>query len=404
MPRDFATAGVSSSQALLFAPELPQAVATEQVAAIDRRKWILLGCVACLYLPLIFAGPGSDPDSIRELRSGLTLLLQHRYLMSRPPGYFPYEVLCGILCRLGGVVASNFASMLMSLALLDCFLRVCERFEVSHRYLLAATMAIHPVYWAASTSSIDFIWALGCFFLGFRFLIDKRYLGAAALLGLAVGIRLSSVLLAGPLLVWELIERPRDARLWAAGALACAIGAMLYLPQFVAAGGSLRFLTYYRGTWTARDCLGRFIYKNVAFWGLPATVFLIAVSPLIVRALLRPDRRFSRISILAILIIFAFEALFLKLPVQRAYLLPMLPFVLILIGVALRDQRGLLLATAALVFSYNFVNVNLARPDVPDHATRAVFGVFFERGYLLDDFAARRALAHVPLLPSTSDG
>jgi len=265
-------------------------------------------------------------------------------------------------------------------------------------------MAIHPVYWAASTSSIDFIWALGCFFLGFRFLIDKRYLGAAALLGLAVGIRLSSVLLVGSLLVWELAERPRDARLWSAGALACAIGAMLYLPQFVAAGGSLRFLTYYRGAWTARDCLGRFIYKNVAFWGLPATVFLIAVSPLIVRALLRPDRRFSRISILAILIIFAFEALFLKLPVQRAYLLPMLPFVLILIGVALRDRRRLLLATAALVFSYNFVNVNLARPDVPDHATRAVFGVFFERGYLLDDFAARRSLAHVPLLPSTSDG
>jgi hypothetical protein len=404
MSRSFATANGGSSRALLFAPELPPALAVEHHAATERRKWLLLGCVAGLYLPLIFAGSGANPDSLRELRSGLTLLLRHRYVMSRPPGYFPYEVLCGILYRLGGPIASNLASVLMSLALLDCFIRICERFEVPHRYLLAATMAIHPVYWAASTSSIDFIWALGCFFLGFRFLIDKRYLGAAALLGLAVGIRLSSVLLAAPLLVWELVERPRDARLWATGALACAIGAMLYLPQFVAAGDSLQFLTYYRAAWTTRDCFGRFIYKNVAFWGLPATVFLIAVSPMIIRALLQPDRRFSRISILAILIIFAFEALFLKLPVQRAYLLPILPFVLILLGIALRDRPRLLLATAALVFSYNFVNVNPVRPDVPDHATRAVFGVFIGRGYLLDDLVARRALAHVPVWPSSADG
>ena len=115
---------------------------------------MFLGCVACLYLPLIFAGPGSDPDSMRELHSGALLLHQHRYVMSRPPGYFPYEALCGILYALGGTAANNFASMVMSLALLDSFLRVCEHFEMPHRYLLAAMMAIHPVYWTASTSTI----------------------------------------------------------------------------------------------------------------------------------------------------------------------------------------------------------------------------------------------------------
>ena len=362
-------------------------------------RWLLLGCAACLYLPLVFAGPGSDPDSVRELHSGTTLFWQHRYVLSRPPGYFPYEALCGVLYAFGGAIATNFATVAMSLVLLDSFLRICAHFEVPHRYLLAATMAIHPVYWASSTSTIDFIWALGCFFLGFRLLLNYRYLGAAMMLGLSVGIRLSSVLLAGPLLIGELIERPRDAKLWAAAALATAIGATLYLPEFVATGNSFGFLTYYLGAWSLTDHLGRFIYKNIYFWGLPAAIFFLAVSPMLMRELAGCARKFSGIIVLSASIVIIFEALFLKIPVQRAYLLPMLPFALILVGIALRNHKPRLLAMTVLVFSYNFLSLNLARPDVPDHATRAIVSLFIEPGYLLKDVAARLNLARTPMPP-----
>jgi len=396
MNRVPAAANPHSARAIAFASG---AVAAEsaQDRDIDRNKWILIGCATCLYLPLIFTGPGSDPDSMRELRSGATLLWQHRYALSRPPGYFPYELLCGILYALGGTVANNFATMAMSLALLDSFLRVCTHFEAPHRYLLAATMAIQPVYWCASTSTIDFIWALGCFFLGFRQLLNRRYFLAAAMLGLAVGIRLSSILLAGPLLIWEIVERPRDAKLWLASTLAVAVGAALYLPEFISSGNSLRFLTYYVGAWTLTDHLGRFIYKNVYFWGLPATVLLVIAAPMLMRASAGCDRKFRRIVVLSISIVLAFEALFLKIPVQRAYLLPMLPFVLILLGIALRDHQRILLALMLAVFSYSLGNLNLARPDVPDHARRARCGFFIEPGYLVSDTAARLALARDPI-------
>ena len=71
----------------------------------------------------------------------------------------------------------------------------------------------------------------------------------------------------------------------------------------------------------------------------------------------------------------------------------MLPFVLILLGIASRARERMLIAIAIAVFSYNFMNLNLARPDIPDHATRAHLGFFLERGYLLDDVAARLDLA-----------
>jgi len=388
-----ATAREQPTRSLPFSRHTLSVQPAAYVAEDDRLRWVLLVCAAALYLPFVFAGPGSDPDSLRELRSGATLLLQHRYVPSRPPGYFPYEALCGVLYALGGTVTTNFATVAMSLGLLDSFLRVCEYFGVPHRYLLAAAMAIHPVYWASSTSTIDFIWALGCFFLGFRLLLNDRYLGAAAMLGLSVGIRLSSVFLAGPLLLWELIERPCDVRLREAVALATAIGATLYIPQFVAAGNSFGFLTYYLGAWTLTDHVGRFIYKNVYFWGLPATIFLLAVAPMVIRGLLGCDRRFSRIIALSVSIAIVFEALFLKIPVQRAYLLPMLPFALIVLGIALRGHRPMLLAMTILVFSYNLVSLNLARPDIPDHATRAILGPFIEPGYLLKDVAVRLDMA-----------
>jgi len=354
-----------------------------------------------LYLPLIFAGPGSNPDALRELHSGTTLLWQHRYVLSRPPGYFPYEAWCGVLDAIGGTTANNFATMAMSLALLDSFLWVCAHFAVPHRYLLTATMAIHPIYWASSTSSIDFIWALGCALIGFRLWLGDRYVSAALMLGLSVGIRLSSVLLVGPFLGWEFVGRPSDRKLWLTAALATAIGATLYLPEFIASGNSFSFLTYYLGSWSVSGQLGRFIYKNVYFWGLPATIFLVAIVPMLLRGLSGCARKSSRIKVLSTAIVVSFEALFLKIPVQRAYLLPMLPFALILLGLALQYRRRILLTTTILIFSFNFVNLNLAHPDIPDNATRANLGLFLEPGYLLTDLSARLAVTRT-LVASSS--
>ncbi|HVN29032.1 MAG TPA: hypothetical protein VMT64_11125, partial [Candidatus Binataceae bacterium] len=218
MPRNVA-ADASVSCTLLITPDSVDSTHNSE----QRRRLLLLGSVAAFYLPLIFAGPGSDPDSFRELRSGAILLHAHRYVMSRPPGYFPYELLCGILYALGGTALSNFASLVMSLALLDSFLRVCAHFEVPQRYLLAAAMATHPVYVAASTSTIDFIPALACFFLSYRFLLERRYLLAAVTAAFAIGMRLASILLVVPLFIAELLTRPRDKKLWITCALASAL-------------------------------------------------------------------------------------------------------------------------------------------------------------------------------------
>ena len=76
--------------------------AAANIAQADRLRWLLLGCVVCLYLPLIFAGPGSDPDSLRELDSGATLLRQHLYVSRVRLATFPTKRYAAFSTRSAG--------------------------------------------------------------------------------------------------------------------------------------------------------------------------------------------------------------------------------------------------------------------------------------------------------------
>ena len=83
------------------------------------------------------------------------------------------------------------------------------------------------------------------------------------------------------------------------------------------------------------------------------------------------------------------EIFYLGIPTEPTYLLPTLPFLLILIGLSFKEKRNILLVFFALIFLSNFVRVNIARTDVADYATGASFGVWVEPGYLVQDAQKR---------------
>jgi hypothetical protein len=353
-------------------------------------RWAILAIAGVLYLPLIFRGPGSDADSIGVIESGCRLLLQHHYEPSRYPGYFPYEALTGILFNIGGSTLTNFASLLVSLLALDSFLDICATSDVPARHLLAVLLAIQPLYWANSTSSIDFVWGLSAFLTGYRLMLRKRWLLAGLLFGLAIGIRLASSLLVGTALLAYLLERPGDPELWLIALVTAAVGAALYIPEFIAANYSLAFLTYYPRAFGFWGYVGRFVYKNIYLWGVPASGLLVFVTPLVFRNLRRnvtsEQRPLVRTCIFAVV---ALELMFLKLPHQTAYLLPVVPLVLILLGIALQQRRTLLVALGICILSFDFVSINFAHPDRPRFATHAQLGVWLEKGSLLHDLDER---------------
>ena len=355
--------------------------------------------VLAVYAPFLFLGFGTDLDTYQGLDAGRRLLAGEGYRPSRNPGYLLYEVTSAGLAGLGGPVLANLASALAALVALLAFRRVARDLGVPHVDVLAAALALHPAFWVAATSTIDYVWALAALLAGLAALLRDRHDFAGVAFGLAVGFRLGSAFPAATFLAFAwMTRRSRRVGAFAAGALAALVGGAFYLPSFAHAGYTLAFLQPHTGPaelWTVQGYLGRFAFKNLClFWGVPASLLLLALAAPTLsgwREAWRGGRRPALALSLAVVLVV--ELLYLRFPLEPAYLLPALPFALMALAIAWEARRAWLVAFGALLVSTGAVLVLLAKPDVPDEARSAQVGLWLEPGIVVDDVRLRRRLA-----------
>jgi len=357
-----------------------------------KRTAFVLGLAVVLYFPFLFLGYGSDADSYSVIRTAQTLLSEHRYVVSRPPGYFLHEAATMVLFVLSGHFLTNLASMVMSLVIIALFLRLCRRNEVPNAELLAVFIIIHPLYWVASTSTIDYLWALALLMVGYELFRRARHLAAGIIFGLAIGARISSVLFVGSLVLARLLTGKKKLRGLFPLVGACAVtGGLLYVPAFIQAGYSLSFLTYWAYEWTFVEHAARFVHKNIYFWGFQTTLVALLLVPTLARGFARQRKEVPKeLLVFSGLVILSHEILFFHIPIEKSYLLPILPFVMLLVGIALKGRRALLVLLLVVELSYNFVDMGVVKPDVPNYATGARFGFWIEPGYMFADIKERK--------------
>jgi hypothetical protein len=372
----------------------PEAPPAARGPAGARGDLALVGLLLVLYVPLLFFGYGSDNDTYLVLDSGRQLLRDHTYQPSRNPGYFLYEAVTGLLSGAGGSVLCNAATVAAAVASLLCFLRICRRLDVPRPHLLALLLVIHPVFWVNGTCTMEYVWALALLLAGTLLVLNRSYAAAGVVLGLAIAVRSTSFIAAGLVLGYALLGRRDDRRrVVVAGVVAVVLGGLFYLPPFRQAGYSLAFLKPMTGGaefWTLELRAARFVYKNLYFWGLAGALVLPVLLLIGLRPLLDPSRR--PVVLACAGVVAAYEALFFKYPIEIAYLLPVLPAVLILLGICLARRPVALGCFGVLLLSYAVLNVNIARPDQHDRATGGSVGLWLEPGYVIQDVSKRRAL------------
>lgn len=360
------------------------------------RAWADLLGYGLLYAPLLFFGYGADDDAYRVLRAGRGLLAEGLggYVSSRSPGYFVHEAATGVLDALGGAVLSNLGTLVMALLALGCFHWLLGRYAVPHPRLLVALVALHPFFWASAATTMDYVWSVALALAGWVALERERWGWGGVLLGLAVGARLSGSIVGVGVFGFLLLRRGPRARLALSAALAAGVAILCYLPPLMEVGWRIApLLTPATGSeayWTLPLRLGRFAYKNAYFWGLPAALLLVAVGGLALRERARlwtADRR--ALLGLCLFVIAGIELLYLTFPLEREYLLPALPFGVLVVGVVLEHRPRWLAVLLGTVVLFNAVSVNVARPDEPNRATGSEIGLWMEPGYLVEDLRTR---------------
>ena len=310
------------------------------------------GVVLASRLPFLSHGYGIDPDGWRVAEAARQMASTHIYMASRRPGS-PVQEIVSALLRGGGPPALNGATAVMSAIAAGFFALSLRRLGRPEAAVAGLALAFTPVVYVNSVSAMDYVWALGFLMASLHSVLGRRVVLGGVLAGLAIGCRLTSGLLLGPFSLFLLLEpgeppRTRVFRVVKLCGIAAATGLACFTPVIQRFGlAALDHETNHPGVVEALKA------ATVETWGLIGLLALVAaaVAVAIDRARRREAPSLRRLAPW-LMAIGVYLALFAALPNEAGYLIPILPFVLLLLGALLSYRRfvGLTCALAASSF------------------------------------------------------
>lgn len=355
------------------------------------------------YFPLCFMGPGSDDDSLLIIRTAREWVTTGRYFGWRlNPGYWVHDTIALVIGSVGGITLMNIITSIVTIVGAFFLYRILQEDDIPFPRLWATVYALHPIVWVNATCLIDYNWALTGILMGIWAFQNCRFATAIGGLAFATGIRLSSFFVFPILIITHGVQRANGWRKKITMALiGWGIGGLFYVARFMDMGfGFLMVNSTWNGDWSLASYIGRFVYKSIYFWGLPQLAIL---SGLLLASLKRkpsekaPSPHIKSMIGISIAMIIIFHSLFARYPFENEYLLPCFPFAIYLIARTFGTKKNLAIAGASVILSYNFISINVLRPDKPNGASTVTAGVWTEPGYLIQDTLARRKVKTVTI-------
>jgi Glycosyltransferase family 87 len=319
------------------------------------RAAILLAVVfMAVRIPWLRSGYGAETDAYRVALSALHLGASGEYLPSRLPGYPVHELLMTPLVLLGGSVATNLATALAALAGVFVFAAIVNRVNARPRAVLVIALAFTPFLIVNSVQTKDYMWALTFILASYLAAIDRRNLLAGVLLGLGVGCRLTTGLFCLPLLLLYLDRRDLRGAVTFLAMLA-SVSFLVFLPVTLRYGH--HFLAY-ADSRIAPDIIIRSIGQySIGAIGALATLIALLLSWRGLISFPEMLRRDVHVRIWT-LVVAVYVLLFLRLPIDLGYLIPIYPFGYLLLSRVVRP--ALFTAVVALIVVSGLVDLDIS--------------------------------------------
>lgn len=332
---------------------------------------LLLALVMLSRLLLLSPGYGSEDDSWGLILNAREMLATGQYSFSRLPGHPVQEyILYWLPESLLKPWFCNLLSALFSTAAVGFFYALLKHFQAARPLLWSLIFASVPLVWISGTYTIDYSWGL-CFQLAaFLAVLKRQWFWASLMLGLAAGCRIPAgafglvllpFLYEGNIKTWIL----RALRL---GLPAILIALLCYTPALLRYGSA--FFDFYTLPYPSIAKTG---YKaTLGLWGFSGSIAL-CLFPLAWRSAKIP----AALSLSTAFSLLVFGLGFIVYPHKSAFLLPIVPMVLMLFALSnhrlSRHFAPLLFFLAPLSFGLNF-------SDPERGATPGRFSMHFQVG------------------------
>lgn len=333
-------------------------------------------------LPWIGVGYGSDPDAARVAITADWFWRTGEFYPSRLPGYPLYELIASALFPFGPVVL-NLSTLAVSFVGVLLFAAILKRLRVEPKGVLTLAFAFAPMIWINSSVTLDYLWGLTFLLAAYLAAIDRRWLVAGVLFGVAIGCRPTIAAMALPFFVLIVRERRRRP-LIEFFAVAGIVSVIAFLPIIV--NYRFGFLDFFdvRPTW------GKFARTlGVEAFGLATMLGFIVIGLLSWRRFLRlPDliRRDVHVAFALLAILLVFMSFF-RLPLEEAYLTPMLPFLILII--ARLFARPAVLAFCALLVIGGLVDFHTRSERGWTQPVAAIAAIRPQPGRVIVDYELR---------------
>jgi hypothetical protein len=349
---------------------------------LSRREMVFMAVIFLALLltrlPWISAGYGLNPDSYRVITAARHIAQTGEYVYSRPPGYPLYEYLTALTVKMAPLFSNGLTSLFSCVAFLF-FALILRHFSIRHYLLLASAFAMTPVVYVNSTCTIDFILAIALVLGSSYLILVRRSFLAGLCLGLAIGCRITSGAMLFPLMLYIYLEERGSTalkRCLILGATALIIGCLCFIPVVNRYGLSFFAFSDNSVYHSMKILIKRGLLDVWGLLGLLGLLGLGLISPFVFKdikeSFAQPHRRHG--VVFSWLVVAIYLVAFLRLPHLAGYLIPVVPFLLLTVGLLTPPYVVRVLAVTLLLSSFLITitksGVALSGPIWEDHWSR----------------------------------
>lgn len=319
--------------------------------------WGVLVLVFISRVPFLLPGYGSEEDAWGLAVVAKRVAATGIYEVSRLPGHPLQEFVYAMIWQ-HGPLAFNGITAVLSAAAIGFFMLTLKKLHVQNYLIAGLVLAFVPVIYINSCNAMDYMWALAFMMAAFYFLISRSLVVTGIMIGLAAGCRITSLAVLLPFAVY-LFERDKIAfsmkQIFCMVIFALVVSGLLYLKIYLFYGPA--FFDYVA---QVPASFSKALFRaTVGVWGLIALVDLLIISFIVFRITVkRHDEEKRKLKFMCWTAITVFLISFIILPQKAAFLIPALPFFVLILTISV-DKVYLTTFSFSVIFSSFFIGVNL---------------------------------------------
>jgi hypothetical protein len=315
--------------------------------------------IALTRLPFLFFGYGSEEDAWALPLVAERIANSGIYEVSRLPGH-PFQEIVYTLIWNAGPVAYNLLTLIVSSFGIYFFIKILQHLQIKW-WWAAVSLAFTPIFYINCTNNMDYVWACSFIIISLYFLLTNRLLLTGLFLAFAVGCRITSGAAILPMLVYLVASNQKEFlknafKVCFFTGIFCFI---IFIPVFKEYG--LSFFTYYEH-FPIPSFAKNFYKGSIGAFGITGYigVFILIIYSL-KNLLQKTELLKSPIVLLTLTGIIIFKIAFITLPLKSAFIIPILPYLFLMIAY-LCDDKIQKTGAILLIIACFFFGINLSDP------------------------------------------